>query len=181
MSPRPDTVGPEQEGGRAVDGSVVAALITSGAALVVAVGGSLRHDLRTAADRRYDRRRRSLVDAQDATLALRTALIEYGAALRSGTAQAQPGGGSFVMRVPDELDREVLAAEGRFAVARSRVDDEPVVAALTRWRALARVNLIDPRDGEASAEERAFAEVNDLIGAALRSRSGQAPRSGTDA
>jgi hypothetical protein len=77
------------------------------------------------------------------------------------------------MSVPDELDTDVLDAEGRFLVTRSRVDDATVVDALTRWRSLARVNLIDPRDGEASAEQHAFAEINELIGAALRSSSGR--------
>lgn len=164
-----------------MDGSVVAALITSGAALVVAVGGSLRNDFRTAADRRYERRRTSLVDAQDAALELRNALTEYGTALRTRTAQAPFGAGAFVMSVPDELGNDVLEAEGRFLVARSRVDDPPVVAALGRWQALARVSLIDPRDGEASAEERAFDEINQVIGAALRSADGRAPESGADA
>jgi hypothetical protein len=156
-----------------VDGSVIAALITSGAALVVAVGGSLRNDVRTAADRRYERRRGALVDAQDAALELRNALVEYGTSLRARTTAAPAGAGAFVMSVPDELDTDVLDAEGRFLVTRSRVDDETVVDALTRWRSLARVNLIDPRDGEASAEQHAFAEINELIGAALRSSSGR--------
>ena len=163
-----------------MDGSVAAALITSGVALVVAVGSGLRNDLRSAADRRYERRRTSLIDAQDAALDLRNALTEYGAALRTRTTQAPTGAGGFVMSVPDELGNDVLEAEGRFLVARSRVDDPPVVAALGRWQALARVSLIDPRDGEASAEERAFDDINRLIGAALRSSDGRAPESGQD-
>lgn len=161
-----------------MDGSVAAALITSAAALVVAVGGGIRNELRSASDRRYDRRRRALVDAQDGALELRTALAEYGASLRSRTAQAAPGGGGFVMSVPDGVDTEVLAAEGRFAVARSRLEDAAVVDALDRWRTLARVNLIDPRDGDASAEQRAFEEINQLIGAALNSPRGRSDRSG---
>lgn len=164
-----------------MDGSVVAALITSAVALIVAVGGSLRNDRRAAADRRYERRRSSLVHAQDSALDLRSALTEYGTALRRRILQAPTGSGAFVMSVPDELGNEVLEAEGRFLVARSRVDDPPVVAALTRWQALARVSLIDPRDGEASAEERAFDEVNEVIGAALRSPDGRAPLSAGDA
>jgi hypothetical protein len=161
-----------------VDGSVAAALITSAAALVVAVGGGVRNEFRSASDRRYDRRRRALVDAQDSALELRTSLVEYGASLRSRTAQAPPSGGGFVMSVPDGVDSEVLAAEGRFAVARSRLDDADVVGALDRWRRLARVNLIDPRDGDASAEQRAFEEINQLIGAALTSAKGRSDRSG---
>jgi hypothetical protein len=111
-------------------------------------------------------------------LELRTSLVEYGASLRSRTAQAPSSGGGFVMSVPDGVDSEVLAAEGRFAVARSRLDDADVVDALDRWRRLARVNLIDPRDGDASAEQRAFEEINQLIGAALTSARGRGNRSG---
>jgi hypothetical protein len=156
-----------------VDGSVVAAWITSGAALVVAVGGSLRNDLRTSSTRRYERRQKSLTDAQDAALALRTALTEYGAALRGRTAGGPSVTGGFVMSVPERLDMDVHAAEGRFLVACSRLDDDEIVDALTRWEALARVSLIDTSDVEASSEVQAFARVNELIGAALRS-----PRSG---
>jgi hypothetical protein len=152
-----------------VDGSVVGAWITAGAALVVAVGGSVRGDLRLAGDRRYERRRAALTEAQDAALALRTALAEYGSSLRTTTAEATAGGGGFVMAVPDRLDTEVSEAEGRLLVARSRVDDAAVVAALDTWRRLARVSLIDARDAEASSERKAFDEVNELIGAALRS------------
>ncbi len=161
-----------------MDGSVAAALITSAAALVVAVGGGIRNEFRSASDRRYDRRRRALVDAQDSALELRTALVEYGTSLRSRTAQAPAGGAGFVMSVPEGVDTELLAAEGRFAVARSRLDDPAVVEALDRWRGLARVNLIDPRDGDASAEQRAFEEINRLIGAALTSPRGRTDRSG---
>jgi hypothetical protein len=158
-----------------VDGSVVAALITSGAALVVAVGNSLRTDRRAAADRRYERRRTALIDAQDTALALRTALTEYGAALRSRTVQSPTGAGGFVMSVPEPLGAAVQEAEGRFDVARSRVGDAAVAGALERWRALARISLIDPRDGEAASEEQAFAEANRVIGAALDSADLRAP------
>jgi hypothetical protein len=160
------------EGGVAVDGSVIAALITSGAALVVAVGNGLRGGRVAAAERRYERTRTSLEEAQDAVLALRTALTEYGTALRARTVQAPAGRGVFVMSVPDELANSVRAAESGLQVARSRIEDPALVEAIERWRALARVSLIDPRDGEASAEERAFAEVVDLIGVALRSGGG---------
>jgi hypothetical protein len=156
-----------------VDGSVVAALITSGAALVVAAGNGVRGSRRAAADRRYERRRSALIDAQDAALALRAALTGYGAELRLRTVQAPPATGGFVMSVPERLNAAVQEAEGRLAVARSRVEDPAIVAALERWQALARISLIDPRDGEAASEERAFAAVNRLIGAALASPDAQ--------
>ena len=166
-----------------MDGSVLAAFVTSGVALVVAVGGGVRNELRSAADRRYERRRTFLTDAQDSALALRNALREYGAALRARTELAETGaGGAFVMSVPDPLDAEVSIAEGRFGVARSRLEDDAVIAALAHWRSLARVSLIDTSDAPAADEQRAFTAVNDLIGAALRSARGTAPRaqSGTN-
>jgi hypothetical protein len=164
-----------------VDGSVAGAWITAGAALVVAVGGSLRSDVRLAGERRYERRRAALTELQDAALALRTALADYGSSLRMRTAEASGGAGAFVMSVPDQLDTEVSEAEGRVLVARSRVDDETVVAALNAWQRLARVSLIDARDAEASSERQAFDELNSLVGAALRSGRARTRGSGRDA
>jgi hypothetical protein len=160
-----------------VDTSVAAAVITSGAALVVAIGGGVRSELRAAADRRYDRRRAFLTDAQDAALALRDALRDYGAALRALAAAPSSGqGGAFTLAVPPRLDAEVSLAEGRFVVARSRLDDDAVAESLSRWRSVARVSLIDQSEAPAAAEQRAFDEMNDLIGAALRSARGRAGR-----
>jgi hypothetical protein len=159
-----------------MDTSVAAAVITSGVALVVAVGGGIRAELRTASDRRYDRRRAFLTDVQDAALDLRNALREYGSALRTRTRIGSgegTGGGVFIMSVPEPLATEVAAAEGRFTVAASRVEDDAVIAALEHWHALARVSLIDTSESPASAEQSAFADVNDLIGAALRSARGR--------
>lgn len=160
-----------------VDTSVAAAVITSGVALVVAVGGGVRSELRAAADRRYDRRRAFLTDAQDAALALRDALRDYGAALRA--IAATPGGepvGAFTLSVPPRLDADVSLAEGRFVVARSRLDDGAVAESMARWRSVARVSLIDQSEAPAAAEQRAFDELNELIGAALRSTRARARR-----
>jgi hypothetical protein len=166
-----------------MDGSVAAAVITSGVALVVAVGNGLRTDLRRSADRRYERGQTFLTDAQDAVLGLRNALREYGAALRARTGGEGGGtGGAFTMSVPEPLDTEVSVAEGRFVVARSRLEHDEVAQAMTRWRSVARVSLIDQRESPASVEQRAFDDVNDLIGAALRSgrATGSRRRSGRD-
>jgi hypothetical protein len=152
-----------------VDGAVVAALVTSGVAVVVAGLSSLREERRRGANRRDDRRRTALTETQDAALALRNALRDYGAALRSRTATRPSGPGTaYVMSVPEPVDAAVSAAEGRVMVARSRLAEEPVEAALDHWRAVARISLIDPSDAEASAEQDAFAALNELIGTALR-------------
>lgn len=160
-----------------MDTSVAAAVVTSGVALVVAVGGGVRNELRSAADRRYERRRTFLIEVQDAALELRNTLREYGSELRARTGTGDGGGGGiFIMSVPEPLATAVSAAEGLFTVASSRVEDEAVVAALTHWYSLARVSLIDTSEAPASAEQRAFNEVNDLIGAALKSGRGRSPR-----
>lgn len=160
-----------------MDTSVAAAVITSGVALVVAVGGGIRNDLRWASDRRYARRRTFLTEAQDAALGLRNALREYGSSLRARTGGDEGNGaGIFRMSVPESLATEVSVAEGRFVVARSRLEDDAVADALVQWHSLARVSLIDTSDAPASAEQRAFDDVNDLIGAALRSTRGRTPR-----
>lgn len=163
-----------------MDTSVSAALITSGVALVVAVGGGVRAELRARSDRRYERRRNFLIDAQDTALRLRDALREYGASLRARTGTGSAGAaGVFIMSVPEPLATAVSVAEGQFDVARSRLEDDVVTAALTRWHSLARASLIDPSDVPASAEQQAFDAVNELIGAALRSARGTPPSPGS--
>jgi hypothetical protein len=156
-----------------VDGSVVAAVITSAAALVVAVGGGIRNDLRAATDRRYERRRAFLVEAQDAALALRDALREYGTALQEQSRTDTGATGSFTMAVPRTLNSATAVARGRLAVAVSRLEDATVATTLARWQSVARVSLIDPRDAEASAEQDAFDAVNAVIGDALHSTRGK--------
>lgn len=181
-----------------MDGPVVGAIITASVALVVAVGGAIRSTVRTAADRRYERRRSFLIDAQDAMLVVREALDAYGFALRdqlatdagadTRIAQRQSGASavlmpnepsvaaSFVMAVPNAVSLQVKTARGRLAVARSRLEDESVAAALDRWESLAQASLIDPQDTQASAEESAFDQVNDLMQSALRSARGKVRR-----
>lgn len=181
-----------------MDGPVVGAIITASVALVVAVGGAIRSTVRTAADRRYERRRSFLIDAQDAMLVVREALDAYGFALRdqlatdagadTRIAQRQSGASavlmpnepsvaaSFVMAVPNAVSLQVKTARGRLAAARSRLEDESVAAALDRWESLAQASLIDPQDTQASAEESAFDQVNDLMQSALRSARGKVRR-----
>jgi hypothetical protein len=156
-----------------MDAPVVAALITSSVALLVAAGGAVRSELARASDRRYERRRRFLIDAQDAALTLRDALRSYGAALQASALERQRG---IAMPVGPQVragEAAAAVAEGRLTVARSRVDDDAVVAALLDWQKQARIGLIDIPEQEASTEEDAFADVNRLIGAALRSADGR--------
>ncbi len=149
-----------------MDGPVVAALISSSVAVLVAVGSAIRADLQRASDRRYERRRRFLIDAQDAALALRDALREYGDVLKRRTSDPSLQAGTDVQR------RAVALAGGRLEICASRVEDAIVVTALTRWDQLAREVLLGVSQGNAPAEEAAFTELNRVIGEALRSARG---------
>jgi hypothetical protein len=87
-----------------VDGPVLGAIITASVALVVAVGGAARSALQATLDRRYERRRMFLIQAQDAMLALREELAAYGVALHeqvSGDSPAVAGIGSLGIDGPD--------------------------------------------------------------------------------
>lgn len=172
-----------------VDGPVVAGIITASVALTVAIGGAVRSMVSAALDRRYERRRTFLIEAQDAMLVLREALDTYGAALVDELAPAAdvpatdappvavmlpadaPGAmtSSFSMDVAGATTLRVKTARGRLAVARSRVEDDAVDEALGRWETAAQASLISPRDVQTVLEEAAFAAVNELIRAALRS------------
>ena len=151
-----------------MDAPVVASVITSAAALVVAIGSGIRSDIRVAIDRTYERRRAFLVDAQDAALGLRDALREYGSALQRQTRADSGTVGSFTMSVPHALSSATAVAQGRLTVAMSRLEDRAVSRALAAWLSVARVSLIDPSEEEASAEQSAFDMVNELIGTALQ-------------
>jgi hypothetical protein len=174
-----------------VDGPVLGAIITSSAALAVAIGGGLRRTVQTVVERRYERRLEFLVEAQDAMLALRDALATYGVALQEQlrddsdtptppgvlvTGPASAAASSFVLAVPSAVSLQVAAARGRLAVARSRLEDDAVSAALGRWESLAQASMIDPHDTQTAAEEAAFDDVNELIHAALQRTSGKSGR-----
>jgi hypothetical protein len=152
-----------------MDGPVVASLISSSVAVLVAVGSAIRADLQRAADRRYERRRMFLMDVQDSALALRGALRDYGDALRRIGDPTHRADG-------DRLRRALAMAGGRLDVAGSRLDDDAVIAALSRWEHLARETLIATPQGEAPQENAAFLELNRAVSSALRSTHGLARR-----
>jgi hypothetical protein len=159
-----------------VDAPVLAAIITSSVAFAVALGSGIRAEHSATVERRYERRRGFLMEAQDAALALRNALRTYGTELDRQAGEDGDEDGSFALRVADWVDDQVARARGRLEVAQSRVDDPGVRAALQAWVDLARRSLIGQEE-DAAAEQRAFDEVNRLIGAALRSSRGLTARS----
>ncbi len=154
-----------------MDAPVVASIITASAALVVAVGSGIRAEYSAALERRYERRRNFLMEAQDAALDLRNALRNYGTELDRQASEGSEEDGSFALRVTDWVDDQVARARGRLEVAESRVDDRAVRAALGQWADLARRSLIGQEE-DAAAEQQAFDEVNRLTGAALRTTRG---------
>ncbi len=171
-----------------MDAPVIGAIITASVALVVAVGGAVRSMVSAAVDRRYERRRAFLIQAQDAMLALREALYAYGHALQDDVQHggeqiddvgrgavlvapdAATGTSSFALAVPAAVDVRVSTARGRLTVAQSRLEDDAVDTAISTWTALAGASMIDTTDSQAGAELDAFDHVNDLIRSALRTQ-----------
>jgi hypothetical protein len=149
-----------------MDGPVVASLISSSVAVLVAVGSAIRSDLQRASDRRYERRRMFLIDAQEAALAFRNGLREYGEVLKRTLSEPSAHLGAEAQR------RAVAVAGGRLEIAGSRIDDATVVSALAEWEQLARETLLGVSLGNTPSEEEAFSQLNRLVGAALRSARG---------
>lgn len=149
-----------------MDGPVVASLISSSVAVLVAVGSAIRADVQRAADHRYERRRMFLIDAQEAALALRDALREYGDTLKRLPGEPPLRAGTEVQR------RAVAIAGGRLELAGSRVEDAAVVASLAQWERLARESLLGLDEANTPGEEAAFSEMNRVVSLALRSGRG---------
>ena len=144
---------------------VVAAVVS----LLVAVGTQVTLSVRESHARRYQRRRAALIDAQDAALALRGRVGEYGALSRANAGRPSPE--------VDAAERRYLDARALLEVTLSRVDDPLVVAAAQRWRSAAEVSFISSAEVSAAQEQREWQAVNAAIGSALRSKDGTSARS----
>ena len=141
------------------------AAITASVAVLVALITQVSTALISRTDRRYDARRRALVDAQDRALRLRHALRRYGTTV-PGTIRLTEL--ASLAAIPQEVEDERAGADGEFLVAVSRVEDEHIVRALTGWREVAQMRFIDVADASAAVEEAWFDYVQGLVGAALR-------------
>ncbi|MGI8880605.1 MAG: hypothetical protein ACR2KJ_08885 [Jatrophihabitans sp.] len=165
---------------QAPDAAVAAAVISSSAALLVAIVSGAIALLRAGFQRRYQRRYQALVDAQDAMVMVRTALREYGQAAAQA-AQSDPVGPgargpqrSFAWRVPGDRDEAQFAARTQLEARLVRV--ERVVAdSVGDWYSVAQEALLAPGELMAGDEDAAFHDTNQLIGAAIRSRNGLVP------
>jgi hypothetical protein len=144
--------------------TLLSAVVAAVVSLLVAIGTQLALTVRESHARRYQRRRAALIDAQDAALALRGRVGEYGALSRSTAGRPSP-----------ELaaaERHYLDARALLEVTLSRVDDSAVVAAAQRWRAAAEISFISTAEVSAAQEQREWQDLTSAIGSALRSKDG---------
>ena len=141
--------------------SAIGAAVVS---LLVAIGTQVALSVRESHARRYQRRRAALIDAQDAALALRGRVGEYGALSRANAGRPSPQ--------VEAAERRYLDARALLEVTISRVDDPAVVAAAQGWRSAAEVSFISTADISAAQEQQEWQALNAAIGSALRSKDG---------
>jgi len=149
--------------------TLASAIVAAVVSLLVAFGTQVALSVREGHARRYQRRRAALIDAQDAALALRGRLGEYGALSRANAGRPSPE--------IEGAERRYLDARALLEVTLSRVDDPLVVAAAQRWRSAAEVSFISSAEVSAAQEQREWQAVNVAIGGALRSKDGASARS----
>jgi hypothetical protein len=144
--------------------TLASAILAAAVSLLVAIGTQVALTVRDSHARRYLRRRAALTDAQDAALALRGRVGEYGALSRANAGRPSPEQAA--------AERRYLDARALLEVTLSRVDDPIVVAAAERWHSAAEVSFISTAEISAAQEQREWQAVNAAIGSALRSKDG---------
>lgn len=149
--------------------TLVTAIGAAVVSLLVAIGTQVALSVRESHSRRYQRRRTALVDAQDAALAVRGRLSEYGSSSRANAGRPTPE--------LDAAERRYLDARALLEVTLTRVDDPKVTTAAQRWQSAAEVSFISTAEVSAATEQRSWQELNAAIGSALRSKDGVATRS----
>lgn len=165
---------------QARDAAVAAAVISSSAALLVAIVSGAIALLRANFQRRYQRRYQALVDVQDAMVTVRTALRGYGqaAAQAAQSDPVAPGASSsqrsFAWRVPADRDEVQFAARTQLEARLVRVE-RVVAERVGVWYAVAQEALLAPGELMAGDEDAAFRDTNQLIGTAIQSRNGLVP------
>lgn len=132
--------------------------------LLVAIGTQVALSVRESHARRYQRRRAALNDAQDAALALRGRVRDYGIVSRANAGRPTPD--------LEAAERRYDDARALFDVTLSRVDDQAVVAAAQHWRSAAEISFISSLEVSMAQEHGAWHALNLAIGTALQSKSG---------
>ncbi|MBV9821083.1 MAG: hypothetical protein JO144_02470 [Actinobacteria bacterium] len=148
--------------------TLISAVWAGVVSLLVAIGTQVALSVREGHARRYQRRRSALTDAQDAALAMRGRLGDYGALSRANAGRSTPELGA--------AERRYLDARALLEVTLSRVDDPRVVAAARSWQESAEVSFISTAEVSAASEQKQWADLNAAVGSALQSRDGVAPR-----
>lgn len=136
------------------------ALIGAISALIVAGMGWWATVRSNTAGRTYQRRQAALTQAQDAALALRQSLQDYGRLIR---------------RYPNEQPEELLDAQTAFDHARgelevrmSRLEDAELRGLIKQWRRTAQITSISQQDEvTAGDEEQLWLRLNTAIGRSL--------------
>jgi hypothetical protein len=141
--------------------SLWSALIAAVTALVVFALTQLVTSRRERGGRAHRQRRGALIDVQDAALALRNELGEYGPLARQATG-ALPGTGLVAAR---QRADDAFALLG---VKLTRVDDAAVRAAVVGWRDRARFHYVSAEEVTTAEELELWEVMNETIGAALR-------------
>lgn len=147
--------------------TLISAVWAGVVSLLVALGTQVTLSVRESHARRYQRRRSALTDAQDAALAMRGRLGDYGALSRANLGRPTPE--------LSAAERRYLDARALLEVTLSRVDDQRVVAAARRWQEAAEVSFISTAEVSAASEQRQWEELNAAVGSALQSKDGVAP------
>lgn len=136
------------------------ALIGAVAALIVGGLGWLATVRTNASGRDYQRRQVALTQVQDAALALRQALQDYGRLLRR-----------FPNEQPDELlDAQTVFdhARGELEVRMSRLESAELRELIKQWRATAQITSISQQDEATVGDEEAlWLRLNTVIGRQL--------------
>jgi hypothetical protein len=148
--------------------TLVTAIGAAVVSLLVAIGTQVALGVRESHSRRYLRRRAALIDAQDAALAMRGRLSEYGALSRASAGRPTPD--------VDAAERRYLDARALLEITLTRVDDPAVTAAAGQWQSAAEVSFISTAEVSAASEQLRWQELNAAIGSALRSKHGSASR-----
>ena len=136
------------------------ALIAAAVSLLIAVFSQFSSARRERRERLYQRHRTELLEVQEAALALRQALAEYGELARAA---------------PGERSAQLIAAERQFDRTRgvlevmlSRVEDDEVRNRVNAWLRIAQVSSISVHDEVSLPDEQhAWAALNSAVGDAL--------------
>jgi inorganic triphosphatase YgiF len=137
-----------------------AALIGAASALVIALTTQVAISRRDRGARLSERRRTALVDAQDAALAVRNSLGDYGPLARQASGH----------RSDAELTAARQRADDAFAlleVCLTRVDDAEIVAGVMAWLERARFHYVSLEEVTTAEESALWKAMNERFGAAL--------------